>query len=375
MRGKGWFGAAIAAVALVACPRPAAADSMDPALARLVTNGSCRTAGPNGGLFYNPQSGFNRCSPDDAAFAKLIAQYGFAIAPTAMHTARTTGYGGFEMSIEAAYTAIDADADYWKLGTQGPQEPTSKNFSVANRTPDKILQVYSAKLKKGLPFGFEITGTVGYMANTSIVTGGADIRWSLFEGFGRGIPNYFPEISGGGSVRTITGTSEFQLTVVGVDGRLSKGIPVGGAAVITPYASYQWLRIFGDSGLIDMTPNTDAVSYCDFKGTNTPATPDPNKTDRDGQPVCGRGSSADFNNTAVFAPVRLTRHRVGGGLNLRVQMIKFGAQFMIDAVSPEDANQGADYELPDPKNPDVKVNKFKDVAQQWTLSFDLGAVF
>src|SRR5690348_6857383 len=102
---------------------------MDPALARLVTNGSCRLPGPNGGDFYNPLSGFNRCVPDDAGFAKLVAQYGFALAPTAMHSARTTGYGGFEIAIEGAFTSIDSDADYWKNGTQGAKDPTENRFS------------------------------------------------------------------------------------------------------------------------------------------------------------------------------------------------------------------------------------------------------
>ncbi len=81
---------------------------------------------------------------------------------------------------------------------------------------------------------------------------------SLLEGFRSGIPAILPEIAVGGSVRTITGTQEFQLTVAGVDAQISKPLPIGGAVVLTPYVGYQWIRIFGDSGLIDMTPNTDA---------------------------------------------------------------------------------------------------------------------
>jgi hypothetical protein len=90
MQGKG-LGVALAVAATLALARQAAADTMDPALGRLVLDGSCRQLGPGGGQYYNPQSGFKRCTPDDAAFAKLIAQYGFAIAPSAMRSARTTG--------------------------------------------------------------------------------------------------------------------------------------------------------------------------------------------------------------------------------------------------------------------------------------------
>lgn len=379
MRGTCWLVSAFTFAAGVIYPSLAAADSMDPALARLVLpdGEGCRAKGADGtGLYYNPASGFQKCQPDDAAFAKLIAQYGFAIAPTAMHSARTTGYGGFEVAIEAAYTTIQSDADYWKRGTQGPQDPTTKNFSILNSSPDSILQNYTLKIRKGFPFGLEITGSLGYIANTNLVNVGADVRLSLLEGFRTGIPAIFPELSVGGSVRTITGTEEFQLTVAGVDGQISKPIPIAGTVVVTPYIGYQWIRIFGDSGLVDLTPNTDAVNYCGYRGPNTPATPDPGKKDQndspfyDGQPVCQNGSAADFNNTVVFDAVRLSRHRLNFGLQLRFQMIKFGSHILFDLSSPADANK------PEKDGSgNTPVNVFDGVGKQWTLAFDLGAQF
>jgi hypothetical protein len=388
MRGIGWFASAIALVTAVLLPNSASADAMDPALGRLVADPICRRTGPNGGLYYNPAAQFTRCKTDDAAFAKLIAQYGFAIAPTAMHSARTTGFGGFELAIEAGYTSIDSDAAYWQQGTQGTQDKNSKNFSKNNPSPASVLQSYSIKIRKGFPFGLELTGQVGYLAQTNIVFGGADVRISVFEGFRRGIPAVFPELAVGGGVRTITGTEAFQLTVAGFDAQLSKPIPIAGTVVLTPYAGYQWIRIFGDSGTIDLTPNTDAVDYCGASGTNTPANPDPNKSLRDGQPVCygvdpdtgqpsanrPRGSAADFNNTAVFDAIRLTRHRLIGGLQFRFQMIRFGAHFAVDLADPEKANQGTDYEW---ENPDTgaQENRLAGVKRQFTIALDLGAVF
>jgi hypothetical protein len=374
--------ATLGIAATLAAPRTASADTMDPALARLVTDASCRTSGKNGGLYYNPASKFSPCVADDAAFAKLIGQYGFAIAPNAMHSARTTGYGGFELAVESSFTKIDSDASYWQNGTQGAQDPSTKNFSTINKSPDSLLQVYALKIRKGFPFGLELTGNVGYVAHTNIVTGGADVRFSLLEGFRRGIPAIFPEIAVGGSVRTITGTSEFQLTVAGFDAQVSKPVPIAGTVVLTPYVGYQWIRIFGDSGLIDLTPNTDAVNYCNYQGPNTPSSPDPAKVVNgkniyDGQPVCkgGSGGSADFNNNTVFAPVRMTRHRIDFGAQLRFHYVKFGTHFLTDIVDPKDANQGDAYMLPDPANKGQKVNEFEGVKRQWTLAFDLGAVF
>ncbi len=380
MRAFGWLATATVLAVGTLMPRAASADSMDPALNRLVTTTDCFAVGPNGtGRFYNPRAGFTPCVHDDAAFAKLVAQYGFAIAPTAMHAARTTGYGGFELGFEAAFTKIDSSASYWQDGTQGPQDPTTKNFSIRNQSPDSLIQNYSMKIRKGFPLGFELTALVGMLGHSNIVTGGADVRWSLFEGFRTGVPAIFPELTVGGSVRTISGSEQLMLTVAGVDAQISKPFPIAGSLVFTPYAGFQWIRIFGDSGLVDLTPNTDALSYCGYKGANTPANKDPNKTYQDGQPICSRGSasSADFNNTAVFAPVRLNRQRLDVGMQWRVQMVKFGAHFVTDLMSASDANSGADNQVTVKKADGTSstTNRFDGVEKQWTVAVDIGAVF
>ena len=69
---------------------------------------------PCGEAFIAPAGGANITNyyrPDNAAWAKLVSQYAMAIAPTAMHPARTTGYGGFEMSLFGSLTVgYDATA-------------------------------------------------------------------------------------------------------------------------------------------------------------------------------------------------------------------------------------------------------------------------
>jgi hypothetical protein len=288
-----------------------------------------------------------------------------------MHSARTTGFGGFHLSIEASYTGIDNGADYWKNGTQGPQEPSSKKFSTVNSHPDSVLQLYLLKIRMGFPFGFDLTANVGYMAHTSIVVGGADISWSLLEGFRTGIPGVFPDISVGTGVRTITGTPALQLTVLGVDGKVSKPLPIADSSILTPYLGFQWLKIFGDSGLIDSTPNVDPLGYCGYVGSNVPGgTPNPPAGGPSagppfsGQPVCSAdGSSADTANTFVFTRTRITRYRLIAGLNYRYEMVFVGGQFITDLIDPSDANSGSE------------AAALQGMPRQWTLAFDLGALF
>ena len=344
----------------------AVAEPMDPAIERLVLDPSCRNAAgeftPNPGLASGP-GGRPWCSPDNAAFKRLINQYAFALAPTAMHSARTTGFGGFHLSIEAAYTDIDDGADYWEHGTQGTRDQSSNKFSVRNTGPVSVLQLYSAKIRKSFGFGLELTGVVGFMPKTSIVSGGADVRLSLLEGFREGIPGILPDIAVGGGVRTITGTPQFQLTVVGLDAQISKPLPIADSSIITPWIGYQYLWIFGDAGLVDLTPGTDPIGYCNYGGQDVPGLGGPTN---DGQPICvnNPNGSLDFNNNVVFEKARLERQRLLFGVSYRYEMVMIGAQFITDIVDPEDA-----------QNSDEDKEDLKGEDRQWTIVLELGAMF
>lgn len=365
--------AAFVAATLVACvSAEASAEPMDPALERFALpdpsypNSNCHP----GGQWAGDASGHtpsNACKADNVSFKRLMSQYAFAFAPNAMHSARTTGYGGFHLSIEADYTKISSDKSYWKNGTQGAVDPSTGASSTFNGSPQSFLQLYSLKFRKGFGFGLEIMGTVGFMPKTSIISGGADVRWSLLEGFRKGIGGMLPDLAVGGGVRTITGTPQFQLTVAALDAQLSKPLPIQDSQVLTPYIGYQYVWIFADSGLIDLTPATDALRYCNYAGQNVPGNtdPDPAQPANNGQPVCrGNASPLDFNNNVVFKPVRLERHRLIFGLTYRYEMVMVGGQFLIDAVPPADAQNDA-----------TDKADLKDEARQYTMSFELGAMF
>src|SRR5688572_4076773 len=138
--------AAFVAATLVACVSAVAnAEPMDPALERLVLNPGCKT---KDGVWNDAPrddlgGGSLACRPDNAAFKRLISQYAFAVAPSAMHSARTTGYGGFHLAIEADYTSISSDESYWTNGTQGAVDPSSNASSTVNVSPSSLLQLYS----------------------------------------------------------------------------------------------------------------------------------------------------------------------------------------------------------------------------------------
>jgi len=377
--------------------REGAAEPMDPALERLVmkpgrnadgdqlrpcnnsdpsvARGPYGSYDPNADLVspeeFEATGRFPACMPDNRAFKRLINQYAFALAPTAMHSARTTGFGGFHLSIEANYTTISNDEDYWRKGTQGTRDAITNEASIENTSPPGVLQLYSLKFRKGFGFGFEVTGAVGFMPQTSIVSGGADVRISLLEGFRKGIGGILPDIAVGSGVRTITGTPQFQLTTMGLDGQISKPFPLGDSSVLMPWVGYQYLFIWGDSGLIDLTPGTDAIGYCNYAGNAVPpyqkevtnSEGDPEGV-YDGSPVCAGGQPYDFNNNVVFDPVRLRRHRLLAGANYRYEMVMVGAQLIMDLVPPADAQTNAEDKA-----------DLEGEARQYSFVFELGAMF
>jgi len=221
-----WFALGAAGSLLFASVSAFADDPMNPALSRLVLDHRCNTTGVGGTGSYADyvkgiQSGANNhlgefntnsadraaylattgrdsCFPDNAAWKRLVSQWGFALAPTAMHSARTTGFGGFEFALEATYTKIDDSADYWKLGTEGPRDPSSNKASALNASPPGVISTYSVRARKSFGFGLEVATQVGFMPSTTILTGGADVRMALLEGFRTGLLGILPDVAVGG---------------------------------------------------------------------------------------------------------------------------------------------------------------------------------
>ena len=341
---------------------------MDPTPERLVTQPgglpagqTCQSVAANPGSVPNPQQLL--CRPNNIAWQNMMSELGFAIAPSAFVPARTTGVGGFSVTVESSFTRIstnrtvqNADGSltpFWKLGTRGAQDANTKTFGQTNDSPDSVIQVYALKARKGLPLGLEISGSLGYIANTTLWVGGGDIRWSLLEGFRTGALGLLPDFSVGGGVRTLTGSSRFYLTTVGIDVKMSKPIALADSAQLIPSLGYQRLIIFADSNVVDSTPNVDAQQQCGYEGPN-PA---------NGAPLCrnklpgGQDANTDFANNFTFDKARFHRNRGLASLHYRYEIVWIGGQFAFDLTNPSD------------ENPSLIGNR------QWTLSLEGGLFF
>jgi len=357
---------AFASLAVGAPTRAARAAPMDPVPDRFYMNPSGEANCQN-----VTGAGYQACMPNNVSWSNMMSELGYAIAPPAFHPARTTGLGGFALTFEASFAHINADAkdstgtQYWHVGTQGDVNPNTNAFSGRNQYPDSILQIYSLNARKGLPFGLEIGGSLGYMANTSLWVGGADLHWAVLEGFRTGILGYLPDVAIGGGVRTVGGASSFYLTTVGIDGQISKPLTLADSAVLTPYVGVQRLIIFADSTVVNLTPAVDPLTVCGYEGTNVPGNPNVPTGGVGGSytggPVCKNGGSSAnaFNNLTTFEKARIDRWRGIVGLSYKYEILYLGGQFAMDIEDPstENANLGV------------------SGSKQWTLSFEAGVSF
>jgi hypothetical protein len=346
--------------------------------------GTCRTA-MAGNMDLTPErlatcppSAMGQCFPNSVAWNNLLYELGTAIGPTAFHAARTTGLGGFALSFEASYTHVNADASaggvqYWHEGTEGPKDPNNHQFSIVNTNPDSLIGVYTLKARKGLAYGFELAGDLGYVANTSLWVGGADIRWAILEGYRTGVLGYFPDVAIGGGVRTVSGSPKFYLTTVGIDAQISKPISLREGGVITPYLGAQRLFVFANSSVVDLTPNVDPLN-CGYWGPNLTknknlmapnAPPNPGQAPNDGSPVCSAHGAAgnDFNNDTTFPAAVMQDWRGILGLNYHFELLYLAAQFAWDL-------RGLFTSMPN-ENKNIGVTG----APQWTLSLEAGVSF
>lgn len=206
--------AASLGLASILAGTPASANKLDLALGRFI---EC----------YTPAA----CEADLARYERFMAEYAFGVSPKIMSPASTLGYSGFYLGVEGSLTPVPGKtADHrWYDGT-----------APANEAPS-LMFFPGVHVRKGLPWSFELGASLNYLAQSETIGLGAEIKWSLFEGYRHGFRGVLPDLAARGSVMRIGGQGDIDMTIVGVDGSISYSFGVGGMISLTPYVGYQYL--------------------------------------------------------------------------------------------------------------------------------------
>ncbi len=363
----------------------------DPARWRF--NGGCGTSA-TGAAGGQP---FAQCYADNQRWANLVNQLGVALAPGLSAPAMTLGFSGFYVGYEMAVTNLQSEDDAWRRGTQGGLTSLVGTGTAASRDRgDTNAFVSRLHVRKGLPLGFELGTQVSHLHSSNIWAIGLDLRWSLFEGFRRGI-GYLPDFAIRGSVNTMVGQQQMSLTVVGLDAMLSKRFTLGGQVRLTPFLGGQYLMILGDSGVVDFSPTRSAFNECPRQEIRYVADPRPpadplrSPSGLIGQLQCGTGGQVaapglpgdlnDTRNSGVFAAMRIQHARMIAGLQLQWEIFTVSGEFAFDMMPPSffrtpstdaglPSTAPAVMGQPAPRTP-ITLNDYR----QWTTTIAVGLTF
>lgn len=298
-------------------PTIAFAGDMDPTLSRFRIppgEGGC----PDAGAFC----------PNDEAFERLVSDLSVGIAPPVSGGAATLGLRGFSVHYSVAVTPISGQ--HWVAGTEGPDAAASGH----NPSPSGALTWNRLELRKGLPFGLEIGGTVGHGFDSSLWLLGAEIRAALFEGYRSGL-GALPDVAVRGVLQTLLGSPDMSLQTLTFDVTLSKLYVVAGRYRLTPLLALSALFTSAETEPIDLTPEVSAWEECRAQP---------------GEDRCATDSGAnDLRNTVRFASLDQTRIRLFAGIEGEYSMFSTALTLGLDLTVPqrhsETANDGTGGDL------------------------------
>ena len=235
--------------------------------------------------------------PNAKLFEALVGDFGQVIGAKFLAPAETLGEAGFAVGLVPSVSFIPSDQEHWQKGVEDGDPPSA----IFNPT---------LMVRKGLPFSFEVAGTMGHISGSDMFTVGGHVKWALNEGF-----HMFPDVAAAGTVNTLVGSKDLQMITAGWDVSVSKAFPISGVMSITPYGGYQQLHAWGWSRLLNVRPQ------------------DPRAPRQD--PATGDGVNESFNPEFVFTNYHKAINRFLLGTRLNVWKISL----VLEGTIGEDVHQ------------------------------------
>ncbi|MFO0725511.1 MAG: hypothetical protein U1E65_17135 [Myxococcota bacterium] len=221
--------AALAAVAILGVSGRAQAAGNDFRL-------NARSADGNGILFTGS-------TPNPDAWRRLTTELAYVMSPRLAEPAETLGHAGFQVAMLWSGSLVSSGESYWGV-TERAQLPNGK--------ASPLLSTLQLDLKKGLPFSFELGANVAWLVESNMVAPGLEVRWTFQEGYALA-----PDVGIRAGVTHLVGNRDLSMTVVGIDGVISKGFGIGGFMHLAPYLSWTVMMVAASSRVIDPTPTVD----------------------------------------------------------------------------------------------------------------------
>lgn len=278
----------------------------------------------------------------NAEFRALASELGVVMAPRLSEPADTLGFGGFEFSADLAFTSINNSASYWRVLESSPGESGTHG--------DSSMTTTGLFVKKGiwLPLpSFEVGVGAVHLGQSRLWASQAYLKFALHEGY-HDLP--LPSLAVRGGVSRMMGSEQLDLTIVSIDGVISKDFGVAGMFQVSPFLGWNWLIIVPRSEVIDKTPHIDA-----------------------------RNEPMDSRMNFVFSDqddIYRNRFFLGGKLKYYIFTMTLEAAFALKGSSTDD-RRGTDLDCRDvdPASPSADCDAVDTAKAQSTLTATIGLDF
>jgi hypothetical protein len=174
---------------------------------------------------------------DVSGFKALIGDLGSVFGPISLGPANTIGALGFDIGFDYSVSNINKKSAHW-----------NKVFTANNKSgadAPGALSIVQLKMRKGLPYSFELGGNVGKLLDSDLWVMGLSLRYAVLEGY-----HLLPDIALSTGISTILGSREMSMLVSGGALTISKSFGVAGIVSLTPYFSYNPLVVRASSYVI-----------------------------------------------------------------------------------------------------------------------------
>jgi hypothetical protein len=155
------------------------------------------------------------------AFSSLVKEAGVGLAFKNNAPPHPLGLTGFDAGVELSAVDINPDSTYWKNAFGG--------------SAPSYLVLPKLRVRKGLPFGFDIGAMYSNAGNTNIQLYGVEVAKAILEG-----SVATPAVGIRATYTKLAGLDDLDLQTAGIDVTVGKGF-----LFLTPYAGIGYLWING----------------------------------------------------------------------------------------------------------------------------------
>ncbi|MDY0058443.1 MAG: hypothetical protein RBU45_01405 [Myxococcota bacterium] len=269
-------------------------------------------------------------------FRQFATDFGMVMSPKFLAPAETLGQAGFDIGVDASFSAIANKEPHWTMAMQ--EEGTA---------PNSLLSTMQVHVRKGLPFSFELGGTLTKLFESEAYALGGELKWAFNEGF-----YYLPDIAARVAVNRLLGSRDLDLLTGGFDLSISHPFGIGGMLSLTPYAGWNMLFIHASSHVLDATAGLPGFTppYCNELTGADSRVPNPDGSFAQ-SPECQKASyaalTADYRANFVLSRQNwsdMAYHRGFFGLRLKITVVSLVAEAILaEEVQTYSARIGMDF--------------------------------